>query len=157
MRCILGAKHGVLKISTENYRARIPALCNAATTLFIVLSIAMGLASCASSFLGDPGVFRDLTIARGRFNRATIPIPANTPVTLEIGLVGMIGASVSSPELGIKSTTVPPNAVQTSKVHNPGPGYFKIVKIPVKPLAVGKYDLVCACGGHREVATLDVQ
>jgi hypothetical protein len=146
-----------LKIDTECYRARIFVLSDASRTLFIVLSIVAGLVSCTSSSQGGRSVFRDLTITGGRFNRATIPVPANTPVILDIGLEGMIEASVFSPELGIEPTIVPPNEVPVSKVHNPGPGYFKTAKIPVKPLSAGKYELVCACGGHRRVTTLDVQ
>ncbi|GGF06432.1 hypothetical protein GCM10011611_09940 [Aliidongia dinghuensis] len=108
------------------------------------------LAACALSQASDPNEWRSVTVVSGRFNRDSIVMTAHTPVTLEVGLKGLMTASIRSPELGIEPTLLPTNPVDESKTHAPGPGYFKTVKIPIQPLAAGKYQIVCDCGGHEE-------
>ena len=123
----------------------------------VAVSLCFALASCASSTDPKHPVYRDLRIVNGHFSRESIEVPASTPMVIEIGLEGLIDASVQSPALGIEPTPVPPNAVESGKFRGPGPGYFKTARILVGPLPVGRYELICKCGGHEDVAVFYIR
>lgn len=121
------------------------------TNTVAALLIAAALTSCASAPDSKQVVYRDLKIFHGQFNRAGIEVPVATPIMLEIGVEGPTVASVYSPSLGIEPTAVPSNAIAPRK----GGSEFRVVRVPVQPLAAGKYLLICQCGGHEDTILIE--
>ena len=113
----------------------------------------LSVSACAAG--ADRPAYRSLLITDGKFDRREIVVSSHSSVELQIRAIGP-AVRISIPGLGVDSETAPANLINIHSVHGYSLADLKPLRVRLRDVEAGQYQIVCDCNGRAETANFVV-